>query len=91
MLLLLLTCIVTLICLYLFFSCCMLTIIAEALDCLDMSDLLQGFKTDTSEALVGLQNRFELLKHLARVLQRRPDYFSGEEGHVPRPGNMMGT
>jgi hypothetical protein len=56
---------------------------------LTLDDLLVGFKT-SSETLIGLESRVELLKHLAHVLQRRPDYFGGEEGHVPRPGNMMG-
>jgi hypothetical protein len=62
---------------------------AEALTRLTLDDLLVGFKT-SSETLIGLESRVELLKHLAHVLQRRPDYFGGEEGHVPRPGNMMG-
>lgn len=53
-----------------------------------METLLSGFQ---AKALTGLQDRFELLKNLACVLQDRPDYFGGEEGHVPRPGNMMGN
>lgn len=56
-----------------------------------MDDLLAGFKTDTSTLLIGLQDRFDLLQHLAQAIQRRPDYFGGEEGLVPRPGNMMGN
>lgn len=52
-----------------------------------MDILLTGFQT---KVLVGLQDRLELLKNLACVLRDRPDYFGGEEGHVPRPGNMMG-
>lgn len=52
-------------------------------------DTLQaGFQTQGT--LVGLEDRLELLKHLSEVLTRRPDYFSGEEGHLSRPGNMMG-
>ncbi|CAO3632431.1 unnamed protein product [Mucor fragilis] len=63
---------------------------SEALARLTMDDLLAGFKTDTSTLLIGLQDRFDLLQHLAQAIQRRPDYFGGEEGLVPRPGNMMG-
>ncbi|KAK4518024.1 uncharacterized protein ATC70_001374 [Mucor velutinosus] len=62
---------------------------SEALARLTMDDLLAGFKTDTSTSLIGLQDRLDLLKHLAQAIQRRPDYFGGEEGLVPRPGNMM--
>jgi hypothetical protein len=64
-------------------------LIAEALDRLTLDDLLKRFKT-TSETLIGIEDRFELLKHLAKVLQRRSDYFDGNESDVPRPGNMMG-
>lgn len=53
-----------------------------------LDTLLAGFQTQ--ETLVGLEDRLELLKHLSEVLTRRPDYFSGEEGHLSRPGNMMG-
>ncbi|KAI7891207.1 uncharacterized protein EV154DRAFT_509013 [Mucor mucedo] len=59
---------------------------SEALSNLTMDILLTGFQT---KVLVGLQDRLELLKNLACVLRDRPDYFGGEEGHVPRPGNMM--
>ncbi|CAO0790541.1 unnamed protein product [Mucor circinelloides] len=62
---------------------------SEALARLTMDDLLAGFKADTATSLIGLQDRFDLLKHLALAIQRRPDYFGGEEGLVPRPGNMM--
>ncbi|KAI8051394.1 uncharacterized protein B0P05DRAFT_562573 [Gilbertella persicaria] len=62
---------------------------SEALMHLTLQDLLTGFKVVSPETLIGLKERFELLKHLAQVLQRRPDYFSGEEGHIPRPGNMI--
>ncbi|KAF1807146.1 hypothetical protein FB192DRAFT_1017934 [Mucor lusitanicus] len=62
---------------------------SEALARLTMDDLLAGFKTDTPTSLIGLQDRFGLLKHLAYAIQHRPDYFGGEEGLVPRPGNMM--
>lgn len=55
---------------------------------LTLDTLLSGFQT---KSLTGLQDRLELLKNLASVLQNRPDYFGGEEGHVPRPGNMMGN
>ncbi|GAN04965.1 conserved fungal protein [Mucor ambiguus] len=48
---------------------------SEALARLTMDDLLAGFKTDTCTSLIGLQDRFDLLKHLAQVIQRRPDYF----------------
>lgn len=60
--------------------------VAQALLRLTLDDLLQRFKT-TSETLIGLEDRFEVLKHLGKVLDRRGDYFSGE---VTRPGNMMG-
>lgn len=53
-----------------------------------MDKLLTGFQT---ESMNGLDQRVELLKHLAKTLQDRPDYFGGELGHVPRPGNMMGN
>lgn len=66
-------------------------LLAEALARLTMDDLLAGFKADTAISLIGLQDRFDLLKHLAQAIQRRPDYFGGEEGLVPRPGNMMGN
>ncbi|GAA5808962.1 hypothetical protein MFLAVUS_002362 [Mucor flavus] len=59
---------------------------AEALSNLTMDKLLTGFQT---ESMNGLDQRIELLKHLAKTLQDRPDYFGGELGHVPRPGNMM--
>ncbi|GAA5801190.1 hypothetical protein HPULCUR_006633 [Helicostylum pulchrum] len=59
---------------------------AEALSNLTVDKLLTGFQT---ESMNGLDQRIELLKHLAKTLQDRPDYFGGELGHVPRPGNMM--
>ncbi|KAI8092103.1 hypothetical protein BDF21DRAFT_377193 [Thamnidium elegans] len=59
---------------------------AEALSNLTMDKLLTGFQT---ESMSGLEQRIELLKHLAKTLQDRPDYFGGELGHIPRPGNMM--
>lgn len=64
--------------------------IADALMRLTLEDLLDGFKT-TSKTLIGLESRLALLKHLVQLLQQRPDYFGGEEGHVPRPGNMIGS
>jgi hypothetical protein len=63
-------------------------LLAEALSRLTLETLLAGFQT--SDAFNGLEDRFELLKHLYQVLIRRPDYFSGEDGHIPRPGDMMG-
>lgn len=56
---------------------------------LTFNDLLQRFKA-TSDTLIGLEDRFELLKHVAQVLQHRPDYFCMTDGQLPRPGNMMG-
>ncbi|KAI7904272.1 uncharacterized protein BX663DRAFT_530376 [Cokeromyces recurvatus] len=61
---------------------------SEALMQLTLDDLLSGLKT-TSDELIGIEDRFELLKHLAQVLQVRTDYFGGQEGFMPRPGNMM--
>lgn len=55
-----------------------------------LDTLLEGLQATSSVPLVGLEDRLELLNHLGELLQTRPDYFGGEEGHVSRPGNMMG-
>ncbi|KAI9483870.1 MAG: hypothetical protein EXX96DRAFT_560028 [Benjaminiella poitrasii] len=61
---------------------------SEALVQLTLDDLLSGLKT-TEEELVGIKDRFDMLKNLAQVLQHRSDYFGGEKESMPRPGNMM--
>ncbi|KAI8647567.1 hypothetical protein BD408DRAFT_408152 [Parasitella parasitica] len=61
----------------------------EGLERLSIDDLVKGFEIDTASSLIGLQDRYALLKHLARALERCPEYFAGENGQIPRPGNMM--
>jgi hypothetical protein len=64
--------------------------LAEALSNLTLNDLLNGFQT-TSETLIGLEDRLYLLHYLGDLLSKRPDYFGGEQGGIPRPGNMIGN
>ncbi|KAG0169081.1 hypothetical protein DFQ30_003995 [Apophysomyces sp. BC1015] len=60
---------------------------SEALECLSMDILRQGFQISGQNVLVGLEDRLELLNHLGEVLRERQDYFGS--GCVARPGNLM--
>ncbi|ORY96641.1 hypothetical protein BCR43DRAFT_492023 [Syncephalastrum racemosum] len=59
---------------------------SEALLHLSDETLAQGFQIDSVSALVGLEDRLALLRHLGQTLQSRPDYFGTT---VPRPGHLM--
>ena len=55
-----------------------------------MDTLQQGFQVDQEcNALIGLDDRLELLRNLGQVLQEHADFFQ-QTGPVPRPGNLMG-
>lgn len=62
---------------------------SEALSGLTLTTLLMGFQITSSELLIGLEERLELLHYLGSLLQNRPDYFGSEENHDARPGNMI--
>ena len=47
--------------------------------------LVEGFQVSTSNPLVGIAGRLDLLHHLGRVLEQQPRYF----GTPPRPGNLV--
>ncbi|KAI9275644.1 hypothetical protein BDA99DRAFT_532603 [Phascolomyces articulosus] len=62
---------------------------SEALMNLSLETLQQGFQVDQERnALIGLEDRLDLLRNLGQVLQERADYFQ-QTGPVPRPGNLM--
>ncbi|KAI8376933.1 hypothetical protein BD560DRAFT_59477 [Blakeslea trispora] len=61
----------------------------EALVSLTQSDFSDGFKHNSFESESSLADRFRMIKHLASVLQSQSGYFGGDEGHAPRPGNLI--
>ncbi|KAF7722662.1 hypothetical protein EC973_002873 [Apophysomyces ossiformis] len=60
---------------------------SEALGRLTMETLREGFQLTSKNVLVGLEDRLELLLHLADTLRERQDFFGS--GSVARPGNLM--
>lgn len=49
--------------------------------------LTEGFQVSSSNPLVGMQGRLELLQKLGKTLQNYPHLFASEH---PRPGNLVG-
>ena len=59
---------------------------SEGLQQLTEASLAAGFQASSSNPLVGLGGRLELLQHLGRALATQPHYF----GRAPaRPGNLL--
>lgn len=55
-----------------------------------MERMAQGFQVTTSNPMVGLEGRSQLLGRLATVLREQKEYFPPSNGLPSRPGNIIG-
>lgn len=74
---------------YLFFIFIFILKIAKGLEKLTTDIIAQGFQVSSSNPLVGLEGRSNLLKKLATVLTNQDTYF--KRGDSIRPGHLVGN
>lgn len=58
----------------------------EKLTKITLDDLEKGFQSTSNNLLTGLETRLELLHKLAHILEKKSDYFEGEQGNI---GNLL--
>ncbi|KAL1936540.1 hypothetical protein VTP01DRAFT_674 [Rhizomucor pusillus] len=62
---------------------------AQGLEEISVERMAQGFQVTTSNPMVGLEGRSQLLGRLATVLREQKEYFPPSNGLPSRPGNII--